>query len=76
MFEYSILFVIILNSLLLGIADFSEVDPETYDLAHENSTRNRILFYAEFIFGTIYTVEALMKVRLSSRAATKDSFFH
>lgn len=68
-FEAFILLCIVANSIFLGMADFSHVDANTYDLRTDGSDINTFLWTAELAFIAIFTVELVCKVRHVQRNA-------
>ncbi|KAF4133455.1 Voltage-dependent L-type calcium channel domain-containing protein [Phytophthora infestans] len=60
-FDQFILFLILANSIILAIADYSKVDNQG-DLDSSQSTRNAIVTSADTIFTILFAVECTMKI--------------
>ena len=60
-FDRFIIIAIILNSIVLTLADYQRVD-SSGDLVKEDSWRNTILLESEVYFTAIFTLECILKV--------------
>lgn len=60
-FDRIVLTVIIVNSVILGIADYSNLDAEG-NLASQGSWRNTVVEQSEPVFTTLFTVEMTIKI--------------
>jgi hypothetical protein len=60
-FDRFILFVIALNSLFLGLSDYSHVNSHG-ELTPEGSWRNTLIGRSEIVFTLIFTVECVLKI--------------
>ena len=60
-FRVSILLIIIVNSIILALADFSEVDSDG-NLETRGSRRNQLVENTDLVFIIIFTVEAIIKI--------------
>ena len=66
---------IILNSLSMGLADYSKVDPETMELATEGSYRNQVNSgILEPVFIAVFSIECVIKVIAMGFVWGKDSY--
>lgn len=60
-FDRFILFVIAMNSLFLGLSDYSNVNSQG-ELVPEGSWRNTLIARSEIVFTLIFTMECLLKI--------------
>lgn len=60
-FDQLILLLIFANSLILALADYSEVDADG-NLDTASSNRNAVVNYADRLFTTLFSVECTMKI--------------
>ena len=60
-FEKFIVLVIVLNSIVLALADYNHVD-SSGNLVAKNSWRNTLLLESEVYFTVVFTVECVIKI--------------
>lgn len=61
-FDQFILVLILMNSIILAITDYSWIDPDSGELITKHSMRNTIVEAADPVFTALFTIECGLKV--------------